>query len=409
MAITMTVVNGQFIPQIDHQTCTVCGLCLQLCPGIDFKSYQLACAEVLIDERSKRHHQYFSLFSKNRILRWNGASGGIITTLLCEMLKKGAYKSAYVVPLDKIEYGEVQLTQVCDEYQARAASRSKYIPVSCEHLVTAMIKRAVTSCIITATPCVLLGIKKVIDYFEIAGDFLFLGLFCRGVYNTNIFNFFEQCYRRKDEAITEFSFKSKTKNGWPGDVRIVFDSASETFISHNIRRQLWPFFMLWRCDLCYDRFNCLADISFGDCYVKSEKTYEGTSNIIVRGEKGKRVFNKHKHLFDYKRIAIVKVEQSQEIDQVRERYERALGYEQIIMVNGDKDSWRLHLERKYRKLIIDRKRGNAQQYKTIRLIVYFRLIRYFSYLSIRKIFRLFRLLENKLNLSSHFKKNRHYV
>jgi coenzyme F420-reducing hydrogenase beta subunit len=272
-----------------------------------------------------------------------------------------------------------------------------------------MMGKKLSSSVITATPCVLLGIKKVIDHFKIGGDFLFLGLFCHGVYNLNIYNYFEQVYARKDEAIAEFEFKSKIKSGWPGNVRIVFDSGRQAFVSKIIRRQLWPFFMPLRCDLCFDRFNSLADISFGDCYVKSEKRYEGTSNIIVRGGKGKRVFEQNEHLFHHKPIAIDQVEQSQQIEQVQKRYQRAVGYERIVNNDGPEDAERMQFEQEHRKLLSDRKLGDTQQYRLIRLVVYFRLLRYFSYLSVRKIYRLNRQLIHSIFSSSRSKRTQHHV
>jgi hypothetical protein len=43
---------------------------------------------------------------------------------------------------------------------------------------------------------------------------------------------------------------------------------------------------LKRCLYCFDKFNVLADIAFGDCYIGGKRNKQGLSNIIVRTSKG---------------------------------------------------------------------------------------------------------------------------
>jgi coenzyme F420-reducing hydrogenase beta subunit len=57
------------------------------------------------------------------------------------------------------------------------------------------------------------------------------------------------------------------------------------------------YFGLNRCLYCYDKLNNLADISFGDCYIKGKTDKEGKSNIIIRTGKGEQIFNRCSQLF----------------------------------------------------------------------------------------------------------------
>ena len=74
--------------------------------------------------------------------------------------------------------------------------------------------------------------------------------------------------------------------------------------------KLKSFFQLNRCLFCYDKLNSFADISFGDCYIKEEKSFYGKSNVIIRTNIGKKIYEKYSYLFSYNKILLTQIIQS---------------------------------------------------------------------------------------------------
>ncbi len=66
-----------------------------------------------------------------------------------------------------------------------------------------------------------------------------------------------------------------------------------------------------RCLFCLDKLNMVADISFGDCYIEEKSSANGKSNVIVRSEKGRKIFDKYSYLFTLESEDIGRVRKSQ--------------------------------------------------------------------------------------------------
>ncbi len=326
-AIEMEMKNGQFVPKVNNEKCTKCGLCLEVCPGIDIDPEGLRTKEE--PDFSGRVIDVYTGHSRDADVRRNSASGGIITSLV-EALLGDSYERAFVLPFEKWEGREIKLREIKKWTEVRKAAKSKYIPASVEDVAVAIRKSPKTRSIVVGTPCQIRGIKKFMRASRLSEDnLLFLGLFCDRVLNTRIFEYFEKRYG-KGEKIRRFLFKDKEGSGWPGDVKIELESGRDVKVDKGVRRRLKPFFQLNRCLFCLDKLNRDADISFGDCYIKGEEEFLGRSNIIVRSAKGKRVFEKYKHLFVLEKEEIGAVERSQHIEEKAENLEYCR-----VLLDGD--------------------------------------------------------------------------
>jgi coenzyme F420 hydrogenase subunit beta len=307
----MEFYNGLFLPKIDYAKCTRCGLCLKLCPGVD------------VDPRNLRNQQFtsnifygpvlesFVAYSNDhRILR-NSASGGLITHLIIELIKNKEFDRAFVLDFDKFDGTSARLKGTDDIKEILKAAKSKYVPVSLSNVIRAIVNDN-GRYIIVGTPCQFQGIRNFLQENNISEEnLLFLGLFCNGTLNFNVMQYFENIYRKKPEKLTKFDFRNKEKRGWPGDLKLYFNSGREIIVDRRKRIRLKRFFRLNRCLFCLDQLNTFADIAFGDCYIKDKTNVDGRSNIIIRTRKGQEILERYCHLFSLEKISMGDVRDSQ--------------------------------------------------------------------------------------------------
>jgi len=192
-----------------------------------------------------------------------------------------------------------------------SASKSKYVPASIYNVIRTLEKENNPNYIIVGTPCQIMGIKKYIDENNIKDkDLIFLGLFCDRTLNFNVFQYFEDKYSQENEKIVKFDFRNKENGGWPGNVKIYFNSGRELIINRKERIKIMEYFQLERCLYCLDKLNPYADISFGDCYIIGKEN-PGRSSIIVRTKKGKYLWNRYRNLFKWEESSIESIKRSQ--------------------------------------------------------------------------------------------------
>ena len=313
-AIIMEYKFGQFLPKVDNEKCINCGVCIDLCPGIDIDALKLRQEKNSNNIIDIHCLESYTAYSNNPEIRKNSASGGLITNLISELIKNNEFDVVFVLNFDKFESKPVRLKATNKIHEIFRASKSKYIPASVYNIIKTLDKRDNKKYIIVGTSCQIHGIKKFINKFNISDEnLLFLGLFFEKTLNFNIIQFFEDTYKKLNEKLIKFEFRTKEKYGWPGNSKIYFDSGRELIIDRSIRIQLKEFFNLNRCLFCYDKLNMLADISFGDCYIKGEGDFNGKSSVIVRTKNGKEIFDKYSYLFALEECAFEDIKKSQHI------------------------------------------------------------------------------------------------
>jgi len=323
-AITMENKFGQFLPRIDNEKCTNCGLCLEICPGIDIDPFNLRHEKISYNMFDGPYLESYTAYSKDFEIRKNSASGGLITNLIIELIKNKDFDAAFILDFDKFDGKSARLKATDNINEILKAAKSKYIPASVYNIIKTLEKRDNKRYIIVGTPCQIYGIKKFIKKLDISEEnYLFLGLFCDKTLNFNIIRYFEDIYRNSNEKLIKFEYRTKEKYGWPGNSKICFDSGREMIIDRGVRIQLKPFFQLNRCLFCFDKLNQLADISFGDCYIKGKDDFHGKSNVIVRTKKGKEIFDKYSYLFILEKESMGKIRESQHLMDRKDNLEYA--------------------------------------------------------------------------------------
>lgn len=375
LAISMKLSKGQYLPNINKTNCNFCGLCFKICPGIDILPIRYKERDIFNSNSSTSKLLSFNIYSKNILLRKSSTSGGVITEIITTLIKNNTYDEAFIVPPINCSNDEIKLIQTNNLKDIQLAAKSKYLPVSAYNIIKTLLKRDNKKYIIVATPCVLDGIIKVIRNFNIdINNLLFLGLFCDRTLNLNIIEYFNKNYNKSNDEIDEFDFRSKLKNGWPGNVRMHFKSGKDYFIDKSIRMNLKKYFTLNRCFYCFDKLNSFADISFGDCYIPHEESFYGKSNIIVRTNRGKDVMKEVKSAFVIHSCSFSQIESSQLLELTHERYNNAKYLYGALKNNVDEKKLKDYTTKNLKNNFSDIKLGKNKKYKKIeRALLYMRI------------------------------------
>ena len=226
-AITMEYKLGQFLPTLDDEKCAKCGLCLEICPGIDIDPFELRHEKISDNTFAGPCLESYTAYSNDPDIRKNSASGGLITNLITELIKNKDFDAAFILDFDKFDGKPARLKATDKINEILKAAKSKYIPASVYNVIKVLEKGNNRRYIIVGTPCQIYGIKKFIKNFDISEEnYLFLGLFCEKALNFNIIRYFEDAYRKPNENLIKFHFKTKEKYGWPGNSKVYFDSGT---------------------------------------------------------------------------------------------------------------------------------------------------------------------------------------
>lgn len=304
-AISVSFNKGLFTPSVDETRCSSCGNCLKSCP-----SYKIDVQKTYGElDFSRKDEECYVAYSKDGVLRHQSTSGGVVSTMVYELLKRGIYEKAYTLDYEFFDGNRAVLHAITNPDDVFKSQKSKYIPASVEEVVEDIDNQEISKSIVVGTPCQILAIKRYLANKKKENeDILFIGLFCDKTLNYNIYRYYDLKYGKSDV----FHFRDKDGNGWPGDTMLRVDG-KQTIIDKSIRMSLKPYLQLNRCRYCFDKLNQLADISCGDCYVPGQESVEGKSSVIVRTEKGRQAFEVCKDNIDCVQSSFAAIKESQKI------------------------------------------------------------------------------------------------
>ena len=224
-AIKMENEFGQFLPKIDEDKCNKCGLCIELCPGIDINPLMLRHGKKSNNMLDGLCSESYTAYSNNFEIRKKSASGGLITNLIIELIQNNDFDGVFVLDFDTFDGKPARLKETHKIDEILKAANSKYIPASVYHVIKTLKTRDNKKYIIIGTPCQIHGIKKYIAKFNISKEYIFfIGLFCDKTLNFNIIQYLEDTYKKPNEKLIKFEFRTKEKHGWPGNPKIYFDA-----------------------------------------------------------------------------------------------------------------------------------------------------------------------------------------
>jgi coenzyme F420 hydrogenase subunit beta len=287
--------KGVYIPLVNEERCNDCGLCFRICPGhmVNFKHLSREfLGQDLLDNPLGNHLNCYSGYAADQEIRYNAASGGVVTALLISALEDGLIDGALVTKMKEDSPLEPQPFIARSKEDIISASKSKYCPVPANVALREIMEKEGRYAVV-GLPCHIQGVRKA---SMVLGELrkrvvLCLSLLC-GYCDT--FQFTEFLLRKycRGKGIKDVAYLGYRGPGWPGFLTVRFKDESEISVpfdeyiaNHAI------FFLHQRCLLCCDAVSRLSDITVMDAWLPEimSKDTVGTSLLIARTRTGEEL------------------------------------------------------------------------------------------------------------------------
>ena len=311
--LTINAKKGIYIPELNEEECNNCGICYEVCPGhdVDFKQLNLELfgkepEDVLIGNYLNCYIGHATDYD----IRYNSASGGLITALLTYALEEGIIDGALVTKMSDKNPLEPEPFIARAKEEIIEASKSKYCPVPVNIALEEILKSEEGERFaVVGLPCHIHGIRKAEKINKKLKEKIVLriGIFCGHSPNFMATKFVFRQMNIKEEDIRKLNYRGE---GWPGRMYIELKNGNKKFIKYG---EYWDkgfglYFFPNRCTLCCDGICEFADISFGDAWLPEIRRNEtiGKSIIISKTKIGDEILQKC-HTNTKKKIGLNKI------------------------------------------------------------------------------------------------------
>ena len=298
-AISMTEDKYGFVfPSIDREKCVNCGLCDKVCDRIDAlnKSYPL---------------KTYAVSSKNTELSQKSSSGGMFAELAKSVLSNDGVVFGCAMEKfdDKFVIKHISVENEQDLYKLQG---SKYVQSDIEnsYLEAKKYLEENREVLFSGTPCQIAGLKAFLnkDY----DNLLTVDLSCTGVPSQKLFNDYVKFLENKNNCqISDFYFRNKKYNGWACNGYVFVDNKNKIYIENGVNSSYHTLFLANKitrksCQTCkFSRTERISDITIADCW-GIEDSYpfllkenggifdknDGISLVLVNSEKGQTICEK---------------------------------------------------------------------------------------------------------------------
>ena len=316
--LTINEKKGIYVPALNEEKCDNCGICYEVCPGheVDFKALNL---EIFGKEPENiligNYLNCYVGHSTDYDIRYNSASGGLVTQLLIFALEEGVIDGALVTKMKKDKPLEPEPFIARTKEEIIEASKSKYCPVPANIALKEILKsKEGERFAVVGLPCHIHGIRKAEQTNKKLKEkiVLHLGIVCNHAPNfwgTKLL--LQKLKVRKDDVI-KLDYRGQ---GRPGAMKISLKGSElELLLSDYWNFVGAYFFYPARCLMCSDEICELADISFGDAWLPELSDDKiGASIIISKSKIGEEILEatKLKSEIELNDISVKKVIQSQ--------------------------------------------------------------------------------------------------
>ena len=315
--LTINEKKGIYNPELNEDKCNNCGICINVCPGhgIDFEAMNFEIfgkepENILIGNYLNCYVGHATDYN----IRYNSASGGLITQLLIFALEEGIIDGALVTRMKKDKPLEPEPFIARTKEEIIEASRSIYCPVPANVALREILDaNEGERFAVVGLPCHIQGVRKAEQVNKKLKDriVLHLGLFCNHAPNFWGTKLFLQRLNIKDDDVVKLNYRGE---GYPGKMTISTKSGELLLLPDYWSFVGAKFFWPARCLMCSDGICELSDISFGDAWLpefSDEKI--GKSIFVSQSEIGEQLLQnmKLKNKIELHEIGVKKVIQSQ--------------------------------------------------------------------------------------------------
>ena len=288
---------GQFLPEIQLNRCIHCHTCLDVCPGLSvhFDALNKARFGHIPEQASLGHYQQcYTGFSRNEQLRFEGASGGVITQLLTYYFDHRKIEAVIVTKPSRDYWMKPEV--FCCTHQGKLKNSQKSIYTNVP--LNAKLKQlSDMDCpyAFVGLPCHVHGLLKLfkIDAKLKKNCVIILGLICSGAQKVSALLYYFSRLKIDPNSIRSVDYRA---GGFPGQLRLHFRNKDSKLLPRRFSDKksrlaygsaFNGFFHLDRCFSCFDKLNTLADISLGDPWLKRfENECVGQNIVLARSHAG---------------------------------------------------------------------------------------------------------------------------
>ena len=292
--------KGIYVPLLDREKCNDCGLCYDVCPGhaVDFKQLNLEIfGKELEDILLGNYLNCYMGHATDYSIRYNSASGGLITALLIFALEEGLIDGALVTKMSEDRPLEPQPFIARTKEEIISAARSKYCPVPANIALKEILKAKDGKFAVVGLPCHIHGIRKaeMVNRKLKEKIVLHFGILCAHSDRFSETEFILQKYGIKKENVAQLDYRGQ---GWPGymTIRVKDGIGKSIYFFEYITFHVLYLFAPERCTLCSDAICKLADITFMDAWLPEVIAEDriGKSIIVSRTEAGEALCRRAK-------------------------------------------------------------------------------------------------------------------
>lgn len=331
--------KGIYLPQVTQEECSNCGMCYSICPGHEV-NFKLLNSEFFGQEPEDlllgNYLNCYTGYATDYEIRYNSASGGLITVLLIFALEEGIIDGALVTKMKDDRPLEPQPFIARTREEIISASCSKYCPVPANVAIKEILKNDGRYAIV-GLPCHLHGIRKAEMIMPQLKERIVLHI---GIYCAKTISFLGTQYQLKRMGIKKANLEkiSYRGKGWPGNMTVVTKNNQRRITKlHDYYDNKFGSFVPHRCNLCTDHAAELADISFGDAWLPEIKKQDnvGTSIIICRNKKVEDIIQK---MVGKKQIELIKTNSAKikESNDSSRKKTRTIAYFSLTKLLGKK-------------------------------------------------------------------------
>lgn len=288
--------NPDLYPVINEDLCNQCGLCNKACPGGELSFSDLT--EITFGHRNDDTSfdgivkEVYVGHSNNDEFRNGGAGGGIVTTLLADLLERGIVDGCIVTRMKKEHpwQGEVFVARSREELLQSQGSRYMIIPVN---EIFAKIAKLTGKFALAALPCQIHGYRLMLhEAPELAKKiYVAIGLFCGGSLDPCVVRDLLKTKNISPNDISGFQFRG---GEWPGSMRAIMKNGEARNLHYSNYKDgaynyLISLYMPPRCQTCLDGSSLFSDLSVSDAWTKDKEgnyKFKAHSRILIRTQPG---------------------------------------------------------------------------------------------------------------------------
>ncbi|NLV95058.1 MAG: 4Fe-4S binding protein [Candidatus Riflebacteria bacterium] len=290
--------EGFWYPKVDYNRCIECGLCIDVCPVLNYSVVENA-------------QSAYACINKDEQVRLKSSSGGLFSVLAEQVIEDGGV--VFGASFD--EKFEVVHSFAQTKKEIGSFRGSKYVQskIGDAYRQTKSILESGGKALFTGTPCQIAGLRSFLR--RSYDNLLCVDIICHGVPSPKVWKKYIEYREEKAKSSTQrISFRLKDE-GWKR-FSVSFLFKNDTEYRQSLINDLYMKAFLRNVCLrpsCYEcKFKSIhrqSDMTLADFWgvQKIEPEFDddkGTSLLFVNSEAGKEMFNKIRNKIIYKEVDV---------------------------------------------------------------------------------------------------------